>query len=125
MSTKTIAVEDQVYRKLAGQKREGESFTKAIDRLVESRRGSRTCADAVAQAAEIWRKKPSAAEAKAMEAVVRANRKRVNWSVRETVTFSFSEPSLTSGPITICRMRTETRLFLSWIAEEWSAMSIL
>ncbi len=81
MSTKTIAVERRVYRKLAEQKREGESFTTTIDRLVESRTGNGTCADAVKQAAEIWRKKPSAAEAKVMEDVVRANRKRVDWSV--------------------------------------------
>ena len=35
MSTKTIAVETGVYEKLAALKRESESFTKVIDRLIE------------------------------------------------------------------------------------------
>jgi predicted CopG family antitoxin len=34
MSTKTIAVDVQVYQRLAAAKREGESFSKAIDRLL-------------------------------------------------------------------------------------------
>jgi predicted CopG family antitoxin len=34
MSTKTIAVESQVYDRLARAKREGESFSKTIDRLL-------------------------------------------------------------------------------------------
>jgi predicted CopG family antitoxin len=34
MSTKTIAVNSQVYRRLASAKREGESFSRAIDRLL-------------------------------------------------------------------------------------------
>lgn len=35
MSTKTIAVDSRVYERLAQAKREGESFSKAIDRLLE------------------------------------------------------------------------------------------
>jgi predicted CopG family antitoxin len=35
MSTKTIAVDTRVYEKLAGVKREGESFSKTIDRLID------------------------------------------------------------------------------------------
>ncbi len=35
MSSKTIAVDTRVYEKLAGVKREGESFSKAIDRLID------------------------------------------------------------------------------------------
>jgi len=35
MSTKTIAVDTQVYHRLAGVKKEGESFSKVIDRLLE------------------------------------------------------------------------------------------
>jgi predicted CopG family antitoxin len=35
MSSKTIAVDTRVYQKLAGVKREGESFSKAIDRLID------------------------------------------------------------------------------------------
>lgn len=34
MSTKTIAVDSRVYDRLAQAKREGESFSKAIDRLL-------------------------------------------------------------------------------------------
>lgn len=34
MSTKTIAVDSQVYNRLAAVKKEGESFSKAIDRLL-------------------------------------------------------------------------------------------
>jgi predicted CopG family antitoxin len=35
MSTKTIAVDSQVYERLAQAKREGESFSRAIDRILE------------------------------------------------------------------------------------------
>lgn len=35
MSSKTIAVDTRVYDKLAGVKREGESFSKVIDRLID------------------------------------------------------------------------------------------
>jgi predicted CopG family antitoxin len=34
MSTKTIAVDSRVYERLASAKREGESFSKTIDRLL-------------------------------------------------------------------------------------------
>lgn len=34
MSTKTIAVDTRIYERLAGAKREGESFSKVIDRLL-------------------------------------------------------------------------------------------
>lgn len=34
MSTRTIAVDSAVYRRLAAAKREGESFSKLIDRLL-------------------------------------------------------------------------------------------
>ena len=35
MSTKTIAVATRVYDKLTGVRKEGESFSKAIDRLID------------------------------------------------------------------------------------------
>lgn len=35
MSTKTIAVDSRVYERLAAARREGESFSKAIDRLLQ------------------------------------------------------------------------------------------
>jgi hypothetical protein len=75
MSTKTIALESQVYEKLAAHKGGGESFTKVIDRLVESQCGETTCADAVRQAAALWAHRPSAQEVKAMEAVVGFHRR--------------------------------------------------
>ncbi len=34
MSTKTIALESSIYRRLAALKRDGESFSKVIDRLL-------------------------------------------------------------------------------------------
>lgn len=84
MSTKTIALENTVYEKLARRKRDGESFTKTIDRLVEEQQGSGTCADAVREAAALWGGKPTKAEAEALENVVRSNRKQTDWSV-ETI----------------------------------------
>jgi predicted CopG family antitoxin len=36
MSTKTIAVDSRVYIRLAAAKREGESFSKAISRLLDT-----------------------------------------------------------------------------------------
>lgn len=35
MSSKTIAVDTRVYERLSGVKREGESFSKAINRLID------------------------------------------------------------------------------------------
>ena len=35
MSTKTIAVDTRVYERLAAAKKEGESFSKAIDRMLK------------------------------------------------------------------------------------------
>jgi len=43
MSTKTIAVEHSVYERLAREKRASESFTKTIERLIDSA-SSGTCA---------------------------------------------------------------------------------
>ena len=38
MATKNLAIRKDVYRKLAEAKREGESFSDAIERLLEKRR---------------------------------------------------------------------------------------
>jgi predicted CopG family antitoxin len=82
MATKTIAVDAAVYRKLAGRKRESESFTKMLDRLADADTGHETCADAVREAAEIWGKcKDNKAEADKLESVVNANRKTAKWDV--------------------------------------------
>jgi len=82
MSTKTIAVDAAVYRKLAGRKRESESFTKLLDRLADADTGHGTCADAVREAAEIWGKSSgNHTETDKLESVVSANRKTAKWDV--------------------------------------------
>lgn len=45
MATKTIAVDAQVYEELAAQKRPGESFSKAIQRMIRSGSDRGTGAD--------------------------------------------------------------------------------
>jgi predicted CopG family antitoxin len=80
MATKTIALEVSVYDKLLGRKRNSESFTKIIDRLISESAGSRTCAEAVAMAAKIW-SDGSEKEAQAMEDVIRKGRKNTRWEV--------------------------------------------
>jgi predicted CopG family antitoxin len=80
MATKTIALEISVYDKLLGRKRNSESFTKTIDRLISESAGSRTCAEAVANAAKIWGDGTDA-EARAMEDVIRAGRENTRWGV--------------------------------------------
>jgi predicted CopG family antitoxin len=82
MATKTIAVDATVYHKLAGRKRESESFTKLLDRLAEADTRHGTCADAVREAAEIWGKSNGGqAEADKFESVVIANRTTAKWDV--------------------------------------------
>lgn len=82
MATKTIAVDATVYRKLAGRKRESESFTKLLDRLADADTGNGTCADAVREAAEIWGKSSGTnTEADKFASVISANRKTAKWDV--------------------------------------------
>ncbi len=84
MATKTIAVDAEVYRKLAGRKRESESFTKLLDRLADADNGHGTCADAVREAAEIWGKSSGKkADADKFDSVVSANRKSTKWDVEK------------------------------------------
>jgi predicted CopG family antitoxin len=45
MSTKTIAIDSRVYDRLAALKREGESFSKLIDRLLTEVRAAHTGSD--------------------------------------------------------------------------------
>jgi len=72
MSTKTIAVDSRVYEKLAGVKREGESFSRAIDRLIEEVGVAHTGGDILRGLADM----PALAEedAEVMRAVVAENR---------------------------------------------------
>lgn len=80
MSTKTIAVELSVYEQLAREKRESESFTKTIERLIHSA-SSGTCAAAVADAASVWHAIGNEVDADQMEQVIRLNRRSTNWEV--------------------------------------------
>jgi hypothetical protein len=82
VATKTISVDAAVHRKLAGRKRESESFSKLLDRLADAYTGHGTCADAVREAAEIWvRSSGNKSEADEFDAVVDANRKSAKWDV--------------------------------------------
>ena len=84
MATKTIAVDAEVYRKLAGRKRESESFTRLLDRLADAYNGQGTCADAVREAAAVWGKSErNKTEAEVFESVIKANRKSAKWDVEK------------------------------------------
>jgi len=80
MSTKTIAVGNSVYERLAREKQAAESFTKTIARLIESA-GGNTCAAAVADAASIWKRIGNDADADRMEQLLQENRSATNWKV--------------------------------------------
>jgi len=84
MATKTIAVDAEVYRKLAGRKRESESFTKLLDRLADADNGHGTCADAVREAAAVWGNSENCeTEADKFDSVVSTNRKSTEWDVEK------------------------------------------
>lgn len=80
MSTKTIAVENSVYERLAREKRSSESFTKTIDRLIQAA-NSGTCAAAVTDAAAVWQAIGNDADADRMEQIIHQNRSTTNWEV--------------------------------------------
>lgn len=81
MSTKTIAVEISVYEKLRRQKRDSESFTKTIDRLIENSDQALTCERAVSEAATVWGEPLDADEQKIFHDAVESGRKRNGWDV--------------------------------------------
>lgn len=81
MSTKTIALELSVYEKLRRQKRESESFTRTIDRLIENSRRTFTCEAAVADASAVWGQGLSPEEEKTFNEVIESGRKDVSWKV--------------------------------------------
>lgn len=84
MATKTIAVAAEVYRKLAGRKRESESFTKLLNRLADADNGQNTCADALREAAAVWRKSDRCkTEAEKFVSVIKDNRKSAKWDVEK------------------------------------------
>jgi predicted CopG family antitoxin len=81
MSTRTIAVDSGVYQRLAAAKREGESFSRAIDRLLTTVSTAHTGKD-------ILRELPglpslSAEDAEVFLRVVAENRALEAWEVRD------------------------------------------
>ena len=81
MSTKTIAVRMDVYEKLAREKRDSESFTTTINRLLENNTRKGTCGDAVHQAQPFWSSAPTDKEADLMEALLRERRSTTQWDM--------------------------------------------
>ena len=79
MATKTIAVELSVYERLAQAKRESESFTQTIDRLLVSSKTPRTCAQALRDMMARREQPLSDKEAAVFERVVTENRAGATW----------------------------------------------
>jgi predicted CopG family antitoxin len=77
MSTKTIAVDTGVYEKLSGVKREGESFSKAIDRLIDQVGAAHTGRDILQGLSDV--KQLSYDDAEVMLSVVAENRENETW----------------------------------------------
>ena len=77
MSTKTIAVDSQVYARLAAAKKEGESFSKAIDRLLAEVGDAHTGSDILRALGEVV--PLSEEDAAVMLAVVEENRSGEIW----------------------------------------------
>jgi predicted CopG family antitoxin len=77
MSIKTIAVDARVYARLAASRREGESFSKAIDRLLNDAADAHTGHDVLSRLAES--SALSDAEADHFLAVVAENRGAEGW----------------------------------------------
>ena len=77
MSTKTIAVESNVYNRLAGEKRESESFTKVIARLLNTAAAAHTGGSIAAALADL--RPLSDGEAQQMLAVVQEGRAGEKW----------------------------------------------
>ena len=81
MSSKTIAVDTRVYEKLAGIKREGESFSKAIDRLIDQVGAAHTGRDILRGLASV--EPLSYGDAEVMLSVVAENRDNETWDDRD------------------------------------------
>ena len=81
MSVKTIAVQTQVYGRLMAVKRDGESFSKLIDRLIDDA----VCAASGEAILDHLDTVPSLAddEAQAFLQVVEENRSQERWSSRD------------------------------------------
>jgi predicted CopG family antitoxin len=81
MSTKTIAVDSRVHERLAAVKGEGESFSKAIDRLLDEAGSASTGAEILRGLQVV----PNllAGDAESMLAVVRENRDQELWPAND------------------------------------------
>ena len=82
MSTKTIAVDREVYLKLARIKGEGESFSRALDRLLDSHLKAHTGADILTR----LRDAPpplSESEADAMDHLIQMARESEAWDLHD------------------------------------------
>ena len=77
MSSKTIAVDARVYEKLAGVKREGESFSKAIDRLIDQVGAAHTGSEILQGLSGVI--PLSCDDAQVMLSVVAENRENETW----------------------------------------------
>jgi len=81
MSTKTIAVDARVYDRLAAMKREGESFSKLIDRLLTEVRAAHTGRDILRG---LEASSPlSREDAETFLEIVAQNREREAWDERD------------------------------------------
>jgi predicted CopG family antitoxin len=81
MSTKTIAVDARVYDQLAGAKRDGESFSKTIERLLTEVAAAHTGSDILRGLATIA--PLSAADAEVFMEVVAEDRASEGWGERD------------------------------------------
>ena len=77
MSTKTIAVDLQVYQRLPRAKLEGESFSKAIDRLLAQVESAHTGADVLRGLARVA--PLSHADSERFLGVIAENRSEETW----------------------------------------------
>lgn len=81
MSTKTIAVDTRVYERLAAAKKEGESFSKAIDRLLAQSESASTGGDVLRGLDAL--PSLSAADSRVFMKVVAENRAAEDWEERD------------------------------------------
>lgn len=81
MSTKTIAIDSQVYARLAARKREGESFTRLLDRLLTEAAAAHSGSDILRGLATIPPLSPE--DSRTFLKVVAENRKAERWEKRD------------------------------------------
>ena len=77
MSTKTVALESSIYRRLAALKRNSESFSKVIDRLLSEVADAHTGRDILRGLGELSRL--TEVDAERFLAVIAENRENERW----------------------------------------------